>query len=273
MGGKSQPAPDYSAMAAASEKAAATAERLGNAQLAFSREQYERMLPIAEKVANTQIAAQEQQMQQGKEYYDYFKNTYQPLEKGLVADATNFNTEGYREGLARDAAAAAGRAFGINEQAAARASAARGVNPNSGAALAMQNQNMLGLSAGRAQAMTGARQQAEQMGWARRLDAAGLGRGLSGASSAAYSGATGAGSAGVGTAMAPGSQYSADMARGTGTIMQGQGYAMQGAGNILNAQTSAYNTGIQAEGQMYGALLGAGATLGGAYLGGLKPPR
>ena len=231
------------------------------------------MAPIAEKIANSQIAAQEQQMTQGKEYYNYLKDTFQPLEKGLVADATNFNSEGYREGLARDAAAAAGRAFGINEQAAARASAARGVNPNSGAALAMQNQNMLGLSAGRAQAMTGARQQAEQMGWARRLDAAGLGRGLSGASAAAYSGATSAGSAGMGTSMAPGSQYSADMARGNATIMGGQGLAMQGAGSILNAQTSAYNTGVQAEGQMWGALLGAGATVGGAYLGGLKPPR
>jgi hypothetical protein len=267
MGGKSQPAPDYSAMAAASREAAATAERLGNRQLDFSERQYNEMLPIARRVAESQIAAQEQQMTQGKEYYDYLKETYRPLEKGLVADAERFNTEGYREGLARDAAAAAGRAFGINEQAAARASAARGVNPNSGAALAMQNQNMLGLSAGRAQAMTGARQQAEQMGWARRLDAAGLGRNLSGASTAAYSSATNAGSAGLSSSMAPGSQYSADMARGAGTIMQGQGLNVQGSASVLNAQTSAYNTGVQAEGQMWGAVLGAGATVAGAGLG------
>ena len=267
MGGKSQPAPDYSAMAAASKEAAATAERLGNRQLDFSEKQYNEMLPIAQKVAQSQIDAQAQQMAQGKEYYDYWKNTYQPLEKGLVADAERFSTEGYREGLARDAAAAAGKAFGINEQAMARASAARGVNPNSGAALAMQNQNMLGLSAGRAQAMTGARQQAEQMGWARRLDVTGLGRGLSGASTAAYSGATGAGTAGMGTSMAPGSAYSADMARGAGTIMAGQGMNVQGMGNVLNAQTSAYNTGVSAEGQMWGALLGAGATVGGAAIG------
>jgi hypothetical protein len=267
MGGKSQPAPDYSAMAAASREAAATAERLGNRQLDFSERQYNEMLPIARRVAESQIAAQTQQMEQGKEYYDYFKNTFQPLEKGIVADVERFNTEGYREGLARDAAAAAGRAFGINEQAAARASAARGVNPNSGAALAMQNQNMLGLSAGRAQAMTGARQQAEQLGFARRLDAAGLGRGLSGASAAAYTGATGAGSAGLSSSMAPGSQYSADMARGAGTIMGGQGLNVQGSASVLNAQTSAYNTGVNAEGQMWGAILGAGATVGGAAIG------
>jgi hypothetical protein len=266
MGGKSQPAPDYSAMAAASKEAAATAERLGNRQLDFSEKQYNEMLPIAQKVAQAQIDAQTQQMEQGKEYYDYWKNTYQPLEKGLVADAEKFSTEGYREGLARDAAAAAGKAFGINEQAAARASAARGVNPNSGAALAMQNQNMLGLSAGRAQAMTGARQQAEQMGWARRLDVTGLGRGLSGASTAAYSGATGAGSAGMGTSMAPGSAYSADMARGAGTIMGGQSLNVQGMGNVLSAQTSAYNTGVNASGEMIGGLVSGAGKLGAAAL-------
>lgn len=264
MGGKSQPAPDYSAMAAASREAAATAERLGNRQLDFSERQYERMMPIAEKVANAQIAAQTQQMEQGKEYYNYLKDTFQPLEKGIVADATNFNSEGYREGLARDAAAAAGRAFGINEQAAARASAARGVNPNSGAALAMQNQNMLGLSAGRAQAMTGARQQAEQLGFARRLDAAGLGRNLSGASTAAYSGATNAGSAGLSSSMAPGAQYSADMARGASTIMGGQGLSVQGMSSVLNAQTSAYNTGVNAQGEMIGGLLSGAGKLGAA---------
>jgi hypothetical protein len=107
----------------------------------------------------------------------------------------------------------------------------------------------LGLAAQRANAMTGARTQAEQMGFARRLDVTGLGRNLAGASTAAYQGATGAGSAGINTSMAPGSQFN-----------QGMANAGQTYGNILSNQTSQFNTGLNAKGEMFGAVLGAGAT-------------
>ncbi len=234
MGGKSAPAPDYTPMAAISKE-----------QLAFAKQQYQEMAPIARQIAGLQMQAQTQQMQQAKDYYDYQTGTFRPVEQGLVRDAQAFNSEAYREQLARDAAAASAQAFGQTQAMASRAAAARGINPNSGAALAMQNQNMLGLSAQRAQAMTGARTQAEQLGWARRMDAAGLGRGLAGASTAAYGGATGAGTSGMNTSMAPGTQYQAGLA-GAG----------QTAGGVLNAQTSAYNTGINATGEMYGTAVG-----------------
>lgn len=238
MGGKSQPAPDYG-----------PSVELGNRQLAFAERQYAEMKPLAERVANQQMAAQEQQMAQAQDYYNYQRDTFRPVEQGLVADATRFSTEGYREQQAREAAAAAGRAFGITQDAAARAAASRGVNPNSGAGMALQSQNMLGLAAGRANAMTGARNQAEQTGFARRLDVTGLGRGLAGASTAAYAGATGAGTAGINTSMAPGTQLQ-------------QGYAQTGVtrGNVLNNQTSQFNAGQAAEGEVMGALLGAGTT-------------
>jgi hypothetical protein len=113
----------------------------------------------------------------------------------------------------------------------------------------MANQSNLGLAANRANAMTGARNQAEQIGFARRLDVTGLGRNLAGASTAAYQGANAAGSAGVNTSMAPGSQY------GQGMQQAGQTY-----GNILTNQTSQFNTGLNAEGQVYGALAGAATT-------------
>lgn len=259
MGGKSAPAPDYSAMAAATEKGVAVAERLGNRQMDFAQRQYEEMKPMLQRIADQQMEAQAQQMGQAKDYYDYQTKTFRPLEQGLVKDAQEFSTAGYREQLARDAAAASAKAFGLTQDMASRAAAARGVNPNSGAGLALQNQNMLGLSAQRANAMTGARTQAEQLGWARRMDAAGLGRGLAGASTAAYGGATGAGSAGANTAMAAGNQYTTAVTPGINAGLQGAQLGVQGAGNILNAQTSAYNTGINAQGEMMGAALGAAA--------------
>lgn len=224
MGGKaSPPPPDYGPLTALSRE-----------QLDFAKQQYAEMAPLARQVAAQQMAAQQQQMRQAQDYYDYQQQTFRPLERGLVADAERFNTDAYREQLSREAAAATGRAFGATQGMQQRALASMGVNPNSGRAMAMSNQGALGLAAQRANAMTGARQQADQLGWARRMDVTGLGRNLAGASTAAYSGATGAGSAGLTSSMAPGTQF-----------QQGMGQAGQSMGNILNSQTSAYNAAMQ----------------------------
>lgn len=260
MGGKSQPAPDYSAMAAATQRGIDVAERLGTRQMDFAQRQYEEMKPLAQKVADQQMAAQAQQMQQAKDYYDYNVSTFRPLEQGLVADAQKFNTEAYREQLAQKAAADVQQAFQGAQGVSMREATRRGINPNSGAFGAASNANALKLAAATAGAQTGARTQAEQMGWARRLDAAGLGRGLAGASSAAYGGATSAGSAGLNSAMSAGNQYSQAFGQGAQYGLQGAQMGIQGQGNILNAQTSAYNTGINAKGEMLGAGLGAAAT-------------
>ena len=247
MGGKSSPPPpDYSGM-----------EALGREQLAFSRQQYAEMAPLAQRVAAQQMAAQQQQMDQAQDYYNYQQQTFRPVEQGLVRDAERFSTEGYREQQARDAAAAAGRAFGVTQDAAARAAASRGVNPNSGAGMALQSQNMLGLSAQRANAMTGARNQAQQMGFARRMDVTGLGRNLAGASTAAYQGATGAGSAGVNTSMAAGNQF-----------QQGLSSAGQTMGAVARGQTDIYNT-AQSKADPFATIvgMGVGAWAGGGFKG------
>jgi hypothetical protein len=238
MGGKSSPPPpDYSGM-----------EALGREQLDFSRQQYAEMMPLARQVYGQQMDAQRQQMDQAQNYFDYQQQTFRPVEQGLVRDAERFSTEGYREQMAGQAAAAAGRAFGVQQEMGQRAMASRGVSPNSGAAMALQAQGNLGLAAQRANAMTGARTQAEQLGFARRMDVTGLGRNLAGASTAAYQGATGAGTAGMNVAMAPGGQR-----------MTGMQQAGQTMGTVLNSQTSAYNAGMAQQGLDVGGLLQGGA--------------
>lgn len=237
MGGKSAPAPDYTPMAAISKE-----------QLDFAKQQYADMKPLAQKIADQQMAAQQQQMNQAQDYYNYQTQTFRPVEQGLVRDAQHFNTADYRNQLASQAAAASAQAFGNTQAASNRAMASMGVNPNSGRFAGITAQNNLGLAAQRAGAMTGARQQAEQTGWARRMDVTGLGRGLAGASTAAYGGATGAGTSGMNTAMAPGNQY-----------QQGLTGAANTYGNMAQGQASMYNAGINAQGQMYGAVLGAAA--------------
>ncbi|MEN6587986.1 MAG: tail fiber domain-containing protein [Sulfuricella sp.] len=266
MGKKSSPAPDYTAVANASVESAKIMSALGKDQLAFAKQQYEETAPLARQVAESQIAAQSQQMQQAKDYYDYQINTFRPLEQGLVKQAAEFNSDGYREEQAREAAAASGRAFGLSQQANQRSMASMGVNPNSGRYAAQQQQSAMGLAAQRAGAMTGARQHAQQMGWARQMDATGLGRGLSGASLGAYQGATGAGSAGVNSAMAAGNQYMQGMAQGSGTIGQGLNMQMNGLTSVLNGQVSQNNAATNAQGEMWGAVLGTAGTLGAAAI-------
>lgn len=239
MGGKSAPAPDYTPMAAVSKE-----------QLDFAKQQYAEMRPLAQKIADQQMAAQQQQMNQAQDYYNYQQQTFRPVEQGLVRDAQRFNTEDYRNQMASQAAAASAQAFGNVQASNQRAMASMGVNPNSGRFAGINSQANLGLAAQRAGAMTGARQGAEQMGWARRMDVTGLGRGLAGASTAAYQGATGAGTSGMNTSMAAGNQYQQGLAGAANTM-----------GVMTGQQGQMYSNAQNAQGQMYGAILGAGATV------------
>jgi len=258
MGKKSTEAPDYAPLENASNKAAEVQAALGREQLAFAREQYDTARPMLEGIANQQMAAQSQQMAQAKDYYDYQVDTYRPLERGLVQDAERFNSEAYRQEASDNAAADAGRAFGVAQQQNQRAMASMGVNPNSGRFAGMTAATQMQQAATRAQAMTGARSQAQQMGYARKLDAAGLGRGLAGASTAAYGGASNAGSQAGLNAQSAGQNYMSGMAQGAGTIGNGQNMQLSGLGNALNNQTSAYiNTQDSTLGNIGGALGGA----------------
>lgn len=264
MGGKSQPAPDYSAMAAATERGIATAERLGNRQMDFAQRQYEEMKPLAERVAASQISAQDELMRQGRDYYDYQQRTFRPLEEGLVRQVQEYNTEGNRQQIAAQAAADAANAFQTAQGVSNREMARRGINASSGAALMMRNQNALGLAGMTAGAATNARRQAEQTGFARSMDVTGLGRGLSGASLGAYGAANASGSTGLNSAMSAGNQYGQAFGQGAGYMMGGAQMGLTGAGNILNAQTS-YANAMSSKADPLASVIGMGI---GAYAGG-----
>lgn len=261
MGKNQVDAPDYAPLAAASREAAEVQAGLGREQLAFAREQYDRSAPLLERIANQQMAAQSEQMAQARDYYDYQRDTYRPLERGLVADAERFNTEAYRNQVASQAAADSGVAFGISQQQNQRAMAAMGANPNSGRFAGMQNATGLQQAALRANAMTGARNQAQQMGYARKLDAAGLGRGLAGASIAAYGGANQAGSMAGGNAQSAGMNYMRGMGQGANTIAGGQKMQLSGLSSVLNSQTQTYINSNDSFLADAGAFMGGAASL------------
>ena len=261
MGKKNTAAPDYTPLANASNAANERMSQLGQDQLDFSKQQYEQNNPLMQDIARKQGLAMDQQMAQGKDYFDYNKSTFRPLEQQMVADAQNFDTDAMRNQLATKAAADSSMAFGMQNQANERRMASMGVNPNSGRFQGMAQQSGLMQSANRAGAMTGARERAQQMGHARKMDAASLGRGLSGASSAAYGGANNAGNSAVGNYGVAGQQYMGGMAQGAGTI--GSGYSMQlgGLGNVLNQQTQmSMNAADNGIGAALGGIAGAAAS-------------
>lgn len=257
MGKSSAPAPDYAPLANASEESARIMAGLGREQLGFARQQYAEMSPLLRQIAEQQRAAQDEQMQQARDYYRYQTETFRPVERGLVAEAQKFDTEEYRNQLAQQAAADAGRAFGLTQAATQRASAAMGINPNSGRFAGMQQQGQNALAAQRAAAMTGTRQQAQQMGFARKLDVTGLGRGLPGASAAAYGGATAAGSAAGANYMAPGNQFMQGFGQGAQTIGAGRNFLQSGLGQIVNTQGQIYAADL-AKPDPFGSIIGAG---------------
>jgi hypothetical protein len=262
MGKKNTAAPDYTPLANASNAANERMSQLGQDQLDFSKQQYEQNNPLMQDIARKQGLAMDQQMAQGKDYFDYNKSTFRPLEQQMVADAQNFDTDAMRNQLATKAAADSSMAFGMQNQANERRMASMGVNPNSGRFQGMAQQSGLMQSANRAGAMTGARERAQQMGHARKMDAASLGRGLSGASSAAYGGANNAGNSAVGNYGVAGQQYMGGMAQGAGTI--GSGYSMQlgGLGNVLNQQTQmSMNAADNGIGAALGGIAGAAASV------------
>ena len=249
-------------LAQQADRAAELSYSLGQDQLAFSRQQYDELSPLARRAADQQFAAQEEQMRQARDYYDYQTGTFRPLEQGLVRDAERFNTEAYREQLASQAAADAARAFDSTQAQTARGMSRRGVAPGSGAFGAGMNQNALAATSMRTGAMTSARNQAEQLGYARRLDAVGIGRNLPGLSTAAYQSATGAGTAGINTAMAPGNQYTQGAGQGVNSILAGSGQAMDAYGRLYGgANTASINAQNNLAG-LQGALLGTAGTLG-----------
>lgn len=304
----SVPAPDYSAVAQASKEAAELMAKLGYDQMDEARRQYDTMLPMVERVTNSQLelgeraaanadwqlamqqdatdrqlAIMEETADQGRDYFDYMKNTFRPLEEQMVQDAKDYNTDAEFERQAGQAAADVASRSGIERDANERQMAAMGVNPNSGRFQAGNQQSAL-LSAGMgAGAMNQARQNASNIGYARMMDATGLGRGLAGASQGAYALASqgganvagttagagsnmmghsmNAGNSALGNMNQHGANYMAGLGQGAGTISAGIGHQMGGLGNVLSSQTSVHNTAQQQQGA---GMAGLGSFLGGA---------
>lgn len=137
---------------------------------------------VSSKAAKKASAAQQgasdaaaQQAAIAQEQWDNYKQTYQPLERELVADAREFDSpERYRE-AAGQAAADVNSQFGLARD---RLMRQPGFDPSSAAAQSGMVGLELSQAASGATAQNAARRNVRDTAWARKVDAMSLGKGL-----------------------------------------------------------------------------------------------
>jgi hypothetical protein len=252
--------PDNSGMNRAAEAQAA----LSKESLDFYKQIYAEQGPMRERAAQTALQVADQQLASMKsstnlaeEYAGYNRNTFRPLEQGIVADAQSYDTDARRNQAAGRAMADVGMQAQLAQQAQMRSQQRMGVNPNSGRALAMQGQMGIAEAAAKAGAASSARDKVETIGAARKMDAASLGRGLASNQATSASLALNAGNFATnnaGTPLSQSSQSANVMGQGFNTSIQ----ANNSAGNLYGQVARTQAESDAASGAALGSLAGAG---------------
>lgn len=237
MGGDSAPPPpDYTPVAQASEEAARISAEQADRVLAESKRQYDRNLEIAQPIIDAQTGMMKSAQQQGDEYYDYWKTKAQPVENALNAEAMKAGSDAAQQEKVDRAVADSQGGYTRALNQGFRQARRYGINPASVASMGVtQAQNT-------AAAATGARDKEIALGTAKKLDVAGLYRGMPGASTGAYGAATNAGNSAVGNSATVGNGITNGTIAAGGLAMQGQGMKLQGLGNILSSQVGMYDS-------------------------------
>lgn len=209
-------------------------------------------------VSDKQLEALDQQSKITQDYADYQKNVFRPLETGIVADAANYDTQARQDAEAGKAVADVNQSFGAAQDASNRNMQRMGVNPASGAFAAGQTQLQAQKALATVQGINGAREKVQTIGYARKMDAANLGRNL------ASNQATSAGVAlNQGNSAVANGQVGLSVAN-QGVQMMNSGYA--GAQQGLAGAASTYGVigGVQQKaGDNSGAMAGIGSAVGG----------
>lgn len=160
-------------------------ERVAMAELDFAKQQdadnkvrFAKADALTEQVTNKQLEAMDLNTALAKDYDDYSKGTFRPLEQRIVQEAENYDSPEEQERAAGAASASVKQNIAQATEANARAQARMGVNPNSGRALVTQNEIAITGALGESGAENAARQNVKTLGAAKRMDAASLGRNL-----------------------------------------------------------------------------------------------
>jgi len=212
---------------------------------------------------------QERQMRADREHWE---GTFRPVEQAVADEAMAFDKAGFADAQAAKAQAGVEQSYAVAAEGANRDLARRGMTL-SAAQLAAQGSDMdLAKAAAMAGASNQARTDADAVSFARKIDAASLGRGIanqqSTAAQVALSGSNQASNVQGRTAAGAG-QAGQFVGQGYNTAIGGiaQSGSLFGESSRQNQYAAAQNA--QNSGGVFGALVGAGTGLGSAYL--LRP--
>ena len=144
--------------------------------------------------------------------------------EAIYKEAENYNTAENKERIASEAIGDIKTSFGVQAADLERRNQSYGINPTSGRSIATQNANSVMQAATEGAAATRARNAAEQLGWAKKMDAIGLSQGQFGNQATSTGLALNAGSTGFGIGQQSFGNYGAlgnSMAQSTSTANQG----------------------------------------------------
>ncbi len=217
------------------------------------------------------LAEQARQSQISNEYYERMKTQFYPIEDKLVAESMNAGDAADQERYASRALADTNMAFNRQLEEAKRNMFGLGMNPNSG-----QFQNLWAASAPdralvEVAAQNTARNAAEQLGWAKRMDSAALGRGLPSQQASAAQMSLGAGQSALGAGQSSFQNYGSMGAGMMGAYGQSGNMWGQAGSTALqgyNQRLQAWQQKQQSKSSALGAIGGAVGMIGGAMLGG-----
>lgn len=106
---------------------------------------------------------------------EYNRNA--PSREAIYKEAEDYNTEANKERIASEAIGDIKTSFGVQAADLERRNQSFGINPTSGRSMATQNASGILQAATEASAATRARNAAEQLGWAKKMDAIALSQG------------------------------------------------------------------------------------------------
>lgn len=240
--------PDYSGMNRAAEANAEVAREA----LKWYQTVYQEQAPLREAaaakanaVSDAQMASMQQNDAISKDYWNYQQSTFRPMERAIVDAAQTYDTESRREQKAGEAIADVQQQIDAAQGQQSRQLARMGVNPNDGKFAAMSNQMTMAGALGKAQAASKARESVELQGYARKMDAANLGRNLASNQATSAGVALNAGNSAAATGQMPLTQAqnaTSQAAQGFNTAIQGN----NSAGNIYGqvAQMQSQDSGL-----------------------------
>lgn len=233
--------------------------------------QSQTQLDASTKLADQQYAINTENQAIARAYNKRMTDVFYPMQDKLIKEANDYNTDANREQIAASAIGDVNQSFDNQRANQDRQARSYGIDPTSGAYQSMERATSVDQAATSAAAATRARDAAIQLGWAKSMDAIGLGNGLAGNQATSTNLALQAGNSSLAAGQVP-IQNASTMGS---SYNQGYGGSAGIYGNVgslgaqsYGTQVSAWNAQQQANAQSSAGIGSAIGTLGGALISG-----